>query len=244
MHRGGHDATIVFHRARPGEVFLDVTVSARGVNWARRGHESAVVSAYVDGHYATDIVITSDQPVTRQFALGHARRRSRTCCALHYPRRRSRSRRAGCPSARQSPSGAVRPDDPTYARRSRPVLYGRNVAVIRRPLQNNRTDTPLIAWHQTLPARQAGHPVIEYSVVLEQRGRRRPAPALMAQWGRTTDIEWIYRVEVDAHGRRVPGSGGSRQPTTDRDVPRSRTTARHPLLQTCTSNNNVCDSVR
>ena len=59
VHRGGPDATISFHRSQVGEVFLDATVSARGVSWAERKNESAVVSAYVDGHYATDIVITS-----------------------------------------------------------------------------------------------------------------------------------------------------------------------------------------
>src|SRR5262245_11356714 len=44
VHRGGPDATVTFHRRSPGEVFLDVTVSARGVSWADRTNESAVVS--------------------------------------------------------------------------------------------------------------------------------------------------------------------------------------------------------
>src|SRR5689334_10138445 len=48
VHRGGPDRTVVFHRAHAGEVFLDATVSAKGVSWARRGNESAVVSAFVD----------------------------------------------------------------------------------------------------------------------------------------------------------------------------------------------------
>ena len=30
----------------------------------------------------------------------------------------------------------------------------------------------------------------------------------MAQWGRSTDIEWIYRVEVDQAGRAVARHGG------------------------------------
>ncbi len=70
-------------------------------------------------------------------------------------------------------------------------------------------------------------------------GARRP---LMAQWGRTTDIEWIYRVEVDAKGRRVAGSGVFQSPNHGTTVFRGRYDGTHPLLQTCTSNNNVCDA--
>jgi hypothetical protein len=45
--------------------------------------------------------------------------------------------------------------------------------------------------------------VIEYHGDLVQRGRRDNTPALMARWGRTTDIEWIYRVTLGADGRPV-----------------------------------------
>ena len=64
----------------------------------------------------------------------------------------------------------------------------------------------------------------------------------MAQWGRTTDIEWIYRVEVDAKGRRVAGSGVFQSPNHGTTMFHGRYDGTHPLLQTCTSNNNVCDA--
>ena len=64
----------------------------------------------------------------------------------------------------------------------------------------------------------------------------------MAQWGRTTDIEWIYRVEVDAQGRRVPGTGVFQSPNHGTTMFHGRYDGTHPLLQTCTSNNNVCDA--
>jgi hypothetical protein len=65
---------------------------------------------------------------------------------------------------------------------------------------------------------------------------------LMAKWGRTTDIEWVYRVEVDAHGRRVPGSGVFQAPLHQTQRFRGTYDGTHPLLQTCTSNNTVCDA--
>jgi hypothetical protein len=243
VRRGGSDATLRFHRAAAGEVFLAVTVSARGVSWATRGNESAVVSAYVDGHYATDIVITSVGPVARHFALGHLRAGGHTL-RLHYASGRSPSN-AGVARLQDIGFSTVRPSDPAYvAAKYAPVLYGRNIAGLGGRFENNRTDTPLVAWHQVLPAARAGHSVIEYSVVWsnEDGGTGASAGLLMAQWGRTTDIEWIYRVEVDAKGRRVPGSGVFQSPNHGTTAFRGGYDGTHPLLQTCTSNNNVCDA--
>ena len=242
VHRGGPDRTVTFHRAHPGEVFLHASVSAPGVSWAQRRNESAVVSAYVDGHYATDIVIMSASGVARDFALGHLGA-GRHTLRIHYADRRSPSN-AGVARLRDIGFRTVRPSNPAYvAAKYAPVLYGRTDAPKgRRPLQNNHTDTPLIAWHQTLPAKKAGHSVIEYSVAWSNEDGGTPTPALMAQWGRTTDIEWIYRVEVDAQGRRVAGTGrfqGANHATT---TFRGRYDGTHPVLQTCTSNNNVCDT--
>ena len=150
VHRGGHDAKITFHRRHAGEVLLNVTVAARGVSWSQRKNESAVVSAYVDGHYATDVVITSSGAVTRQFALGRLRH-GRHVLRLHYAESRSPSR-AGVATLRDIGSTTVRPGNPAYAARYAPVLYGRNLADLGGRFQNNRTDTPLIAWHRVLPA--------------------------------------------------------------------------------------------
>ena len=108
VHRGGPDRTIGFRRAHAGEAFLDATVWAPGVSWAEHGNESAVVSAYVDGHYATDIVITSSTGVTRDFALGHLGA-GRHTLRLHYAVHRSPSN-AGIARLRDIGFRTVRPD--------------------------------------------------------------------------------------------------------------------------------------
>src|SRR4051794_21016221 len=177
VHRGGPDRTVVFHRAHPGEVFLHATVSAPGVSWAQRGNESAVVSAYVDGRYATDIVITSAGGVARQFALGHLSA-GRHVLRVHYAAGRSPSD-AGIARFRDLGFRTVRPSSPAYvAARYAPVLYGRTDASRGRPLQNNHTDTPLIAWHQVHPATTPGHSIIEYSVAWSNEDGGTPPAAL------------------------------------------------------------------
>ncbi|MGA8246011.1 MAG: hypothetical protein WB797_03835 [Nocardioides sp.] len=243
VHRGGHDATIRFHRGRAGEAYLDATVSARGVSWRERGNESAVVSAYVDDHYVTDIVITSSGPVRREFALGSLRA-GRHTLRLHYAAHRSKSR-AGRARLRHIAFKTVSRTSPGYvAARYAPVLYGRNIAGLGGRFENNHTDAPFLAWHQVLPVpARPGHSIIEYSVLWSNEDGGTPTPLLMAQWGRTTDIEWVYRVEVNARGRRVPGSGVYQAADHGTKHFHGRYDGTHPLLETCTANNNMCDKV-
>jgi hypothetical protein len=242
LQRGGPDVRIPFTSDATGESFLDVTVSAPGVSWAERRNESAVVSAFVDGEYLTDIVITSASETPRQFALGHLEA-GRHTLRLHYATHRSRSDEG---KARLSHLRfhTVGTDDPEYvADKYAPVVYGRSLAEYGGPFQNAYTDAPLVAWHEVSDANEPGHSVIEYSVVWSNEDGGTSSPGLMALWGRTTDIEWIYRLEVDEFGERVPGSDVYQAPNHQTLPFKGQYVDGHPLLQTCTSNNNMCDVV-
>jgi hypothetical protein len=125
--------------------------------------------------------------------------------------------------------------------RHAPIVVGRTMPLLGDAYQNARTDTPLIAWHEKRPAETPGHSVLEYSIVWSNEDGGTNTPALMARWGRTTDVEWIYRVEVDADGRRVEGTGEYHGPAHVTLKFTGRYEGDHPLLQTCTNNNNMCD---
>jgi len=223
----------------PSELVLDLTLSSPGVDWSRRGAESAVVSIAVDGRHATDVLAFGEEPLTRTVALG------RVGPGEHVVALRL--------SADHSPAGAreawlwdvelrvVGIDQPAaLVLRHAPVLFGRTLPWFGSRSQNARTDTPLVGWHELRPAATPGHRVIEYSAVWSGEDGGTSPPASMARWGRTTDIEWIYRVEVDRLGNRVPGTAWFQGPahTTRRFTGRHE--ADHPLLKTCTSNNNFC----
>jgi hypothetical protein len=135
------------------------------------------------------------------------------------------------------------PEADALALRHAPVVVGRTGWPFGDPYQNATTDTPLIAWHETRPAATPGHKIIEYSVVWSNEDGGTDTPALMARWGRTTDIEWIYRVEVDASGRRVDGTAVYQAPMHLTLKFTGRYEGDHPLLQTCTQNNNMCDVI-
>ncbi|WP_326819792.1 hypothetical protein [Streptosporangium sp. NBC_01756] len=227
---------------KSGEAVVDLNAVAPGTDWAVAGAESAVVSISVDNRYATDLVVSGKQSLHRQLALG------RLTAGLHQLRLRF----AGERSAAVSTSVVVdtlkvstyAPGSSEYqVLRYAPVVYGRNIAALGNPYQNATTDTPLIAWHDAAPAATPGHTKLTYSVVWSNEDGGTNTPALMARWGRTTDIEWIYAVEVDEHGNRVAGSDTYQAANHETLHFSGRYEGDHALLETCTSNNNMCDVV-
>lgn len=235
----GHDQTIAFSTDRAGEEFVDLTAAAPGVSWAVAGRESAVLSVFVDGRYATDDVVPADFPITRSFALG------RLDAGRHTLTLRLAADRSAGPRVRVTGSAfrTVAEGSAAYVDMANaPVLFGRDDAA-HGPFQNAFTDTPLVAWHEDVPAATAGHRMLTYSIVWSNEDGGTSTPQLMARWGRTTDIEWIYQVEVDAQGNRVPGTAIFQSPNHVTQQFAGTYEGGHPLLQTCTLNNNVCDTV-
>ncbi|MGI8333805.1 hypothetical protein ACRYCC_27975 [Actinomadura scrupuli] len=236
--RGGPARTVPFELSGGGEAVVRFTVSAPGVSWARQGAESAVVSVGVDGRHLTDLVVPSAEPTTRSLALGSVRRGHHKLSLLF-------SREGSAAGARRVVlSGMdIRTPADQVALRHAPIVVGRTLPSLGDAYQNARTDTPLIGWHEELPAGTPGHRIFEYSVIWSNEDGGTDSPALMARWGRTTDIEWVYRVEVDAAGDRVAGSGVYQAPEHQTLNFSGRYEGDHPLLQTCTVNNNMCDAV-
>jgi hypothetical protein len=235
----GHDRTITFRTKTAGEALVDVTAAAPGVSWAVKGRESAVLSLFVDGRYATDDVVPAAFPISREFALGHLKAgRHRLTLRLAADRSRGSQVRVTRTAFRIVGHGQAY-TDLSHA----PVLYGRNGADWGGPFQNAFTDTPLVAWHEDVPAAIPGHRLLTYSYIWSNEDGGTSTPQLMARWGRTTDIEWIYQVEVDAQGHRVPGTAVIQAPNHVTQPFGGTYEGDHPLMQTCTLNNNICDTV-
>jgi hypothetical protein len=235
-------AVTVTVTAGGGEGLLTLTTAAPGISWAVPGRESAVVSVDVDGRYAGDLVVMSGRPTPRGVALGR----------LGHGRHQVRFRLA---ADRSSPharvvvltdlgmSVAAPRTMEAIIRQHAPVLFGRSLPAFGGPTQNARTDTPLLAWHEVWDGPLPGRRRITYSVVWSNEDGGTTGPALMARWGRTTDIEWTYSVVVDAAGHRVPGQAFYQGPDHQTVPFTGRYERDHPVLQTCTTNNNLCQTV-
>jgi hypothetical protein len=239
---GAHrpDVRVPFLVRRAGEALVDLRAAAPGTDWATVGAESAVVSISVDGRYATDLVVSGAAPLARQLALGGLGA-GRHVLRLHFASDRSPARSARVTVDRLHVSTYGRHDPQYQVLRFAPIVYGRNLAELGSPYQNATTDIPLIAWHESTPAAVPGHTVMTYSLIWSNEDGGTNTPALMARWGRTTDIEWIYSVEIDGHGDRVPGSDTYQAANHETLHFAGRYEGAHAVLSTCTSNNNMCD---
>jgi hypothetical protein len=244
--RDDHDAVVHFRTRVAGEELVDVTAAAPGISWAQSGAESAVMRLSLDGKYVTDDVVMASTPITRSFDLGTLQA-GRHELRMHFDAAAS-SEPAEVVYVTRTHLHAVPVGSPDYVALSHsPVLYGRSGAGVNAdesgPYQNAVTDTPLVAWHEDTPASTPGDRILTYSIIWSNEDGGTSTPALMAQWGRTTDIEWIYHVEVDASGHTVPGTANFQSPAHGTTAFAGTYEGDRPLLQTCTLNNNVCDKV-
>ena len=226
---------VSFTAKQPGEALLELSGLARDADWSRAGRESAVVTVSIDGRYNQDVVLfEGERPADYQLALGPVSR-GRHVVDVGFNRAKSPAgvRGAKVDSLRASMAPAT--GDRALALRYAPIVYGRDLPVIPGRYENNHTDVPLLTYHEIL--RSGGQTTIEYTVIWSNEDGGTNTPALMARWGRTTDIEWIYRVTLDAAGAIV----SEEYQAPDHET-RQFTGARlgdHPMLVTATINNNM-----
>ena len=112
-----------------------------------------------------------------------------------------------------------------------PIVYARPNTVGR------FTDVPLVMWYEVEPTERGTR--YRYSVIFSNEDGGTSTDRLMATWGRTTDIEYLYSVEVDADGAIV---GEDMQGPEHEILPfKGKREGRHPLLWVSTENNMVLD---
>jgi hypothetical protein len=101
------------------------------------------------------------------------------------------------------------------------------------------SDIPLVMYAED--DRRNGRGWIRYSVIISNEDGGTPPPALMARWGRTTDIERVYEIEVD--GARVV-SDRFQGPDHEVRAFAGVRDGQHPYLLVATLNNMFLDRGR
>ena len=240
IERLGPPAHLALDVAANGESLLFATLSSPGTDWSRRGAECAVLSVDVDGRTASDVIVVSDRPAMRGIALGTLSAGRHDVALRFSPASRAATRtiRVADPLLVHAPARC----EEEIVLRHAPILYGRSNEELGGPFQNTVTDAPLLAWHRLSSVH--GRRTIEYSVLWTHEDGGTDGPALMARWGRTTDLEWIYRVDVDDRGERIPGSAVFQGREHETRAFAGAFEGDHPVLQTCTDNNMVDDVIR
>src|SRR3954451_13431280 len=219
--------------ADDGEAIAHVHARCTGCDWGAVGRESVALTIAIDGKYSQTLQlvrgdVTADYPI----ALGHLAN------GLH---RLTIDRDAALSAPAAGPAAIDVSDFSFYipgqstdytALSMAPIVYARENTV------GKFTDLPLLMWYEAVPTARGRQ--YRYSVIFSNEDGGTQTDRLMATWGRTTDIEFVYGAEVDENGKVVAeefqGPG--------HEVPafKGRHEGNHPLLWVSTDNNMVSES--
>jgi hypothetical protein len=213
------------------EVTAVVRASCERCDWGVEGREAAVLTVSVDGRYSQHITLTRGEALNDYaIALG---RLTGGRHVVHIARDESKSApgtgRVQVASIDVRSIDAVSPD--ALGLSMSPILHARPNTVGR------FTDVPLLMWYEIVPTGRGRQ--FRYSVIFSNEDGGTPTDRLMATWGRTTDIEFVYGVELDRAGHVV---SEEYQGPEHKILPvKGAHEGRHPLLWVATDNNMVKD---
>jgi hypothetical protein len=220
-----------FALATGGEVVATVRAGCAGCAWGEAGREAAALRLSVDGAYSQHLLLARGEAAAEyRISLGTIAAGSHR---LVIDRDAALSaKQAGAATIAVDDVHGIRDREEGLAQSMAPILYARANTV------GKFTDLPILMWYEVAATPRGRQ--FRYSVIFTNEDGGTATDRLMATWGRTTDIEYVYGVEIDAAGQIVAeefqGPG--------HEVPafRGRHEARHPLLWVSTDNNMVSES--
>ncbi len=220
-----------FEATRESEALLDLKALAPGTSWIQKNSEAATVTIFVDNRYHQDVItFAGSQSFTYRVMLGRVGAGSHLL-RIEYHRKQS-ARQASTIKIEDVKIRLIDRADPEFiAISSAPILYARPNSIGR------FSDLPLLMYYET--GRNGRGITIRYTVIFSNEDGGTQTSALMARWGRTTDIEWVTETQFDLQG--VPIR------TTFQGIEHEAKTFRgnreddHPLLVVASDNNNFAD---
>lgn len=212
------------------EVLVDLEASGPHTSWGEPGSEAAVATLLVDGRYNQDIFLfAGEHPFTYQVMLGRLQP-GEHLLRVDFNRKRSAAKASGI-EIQDARLSFVDHASPEYQALSlAPLVYARPNTIGR------FSDIPLLMWYET--ERDGPSIVYRYSVIFTNEDGGTQTSALMARWGRTTDIEWIYEVRLDPQGKTTATFQGVEHKTKRFG---GKQQVGHPALYVVSDNNNVSD---
>jgi hypothetical protein len=220
-----------FQVERASEVVATLTAACAGCDWGEKGREAAALVLAVDGRYSQHLFLCRGGPAAEyRVALGRLEPGPHR---LKVQLDRSASARRAGPVRVESVRFAFTAEDG----RDHAMLAHAPILHARPNTLGGFTDLPLLMWCER--ERIPGGTRLRYSVVFSNEDGGTPADRLMATWGRTTDIEYVYSVELDGKDNVVAEEF---QGKDHKLVPfRGPHEGRHPLEWVVTDNNMVDD---
>src|SRR4051812_33405401 len=216
-----------------GEAIAVVRAGCERCDWGAPGRESAALAVSIDGRYSQHLQLVRGQAAADyRIVLGPVTKGSHRLVIDRDPA--LTAAQAGPATIEVTDTVVVFPDrgDDYMALSMAPILYARPNTV------GKFTDLPLLMWYEVAPTPRGRQ--YRYSVIFSNEDGGTQTDRLMATWGRTTDIEFVYGVELNDAGRvlaeEFQGPGHEVPAFTGKHE------GRHPLLWVSTDNNMVSES--
>lgn len=220
--------TVPIRLSRPAETVVELEMRSPGSDWSQAGREAALAAIRLDErppHYVT--LYAGPERRTYTVFLGELPPGEHHLVVERDPKWSAPGAGFELASARVR---QLRPGDPDYEMVAHaPVIYARQDTLGR------FSDVPLITYCERLE--ENGRRLLQYTVVFSNEDGGTSTRALMARWGRTTDIEYVCRVLLG------PGGRAERMTIQTRDHKEvefeGARDGRHPVLYVVTRNNMV-----
>jgi len=230
-------ASETFNLTNDMEVGLEIQARSPGASWAREGAEAAALLVFVDRIYNQDLLLwAGDELFEYRVMLGHlAKGKHTVSVALNLPRSARGAHLAEVKALRPLPFFPKRSniaEEDQIALAHSPVLYARANTI------DHFTDIPLVMYYEILRSGTTDL-TVRYSAIFTNEDGGTQTLALMARWGRATDIEWVYEFRVQ-HGKIIDETFQGVNHET-KAFTGARTTGQHPLLAVASDNNNFSD---
>ncbi len=215
----GQNRTFPFQLAQGGEVVAELRLAAPGSDWAVAGKEGSLAAITVDAQTAQHLMVTGPERAYRIF-LGQLDAGAHSLKIV-------RQADASAAGAGLTIAGA------RFETSNDDYLADAPIVPARANTLGKFTDVPLLAY--CTRGQDADGRYLEYTVIFSNEDGGTSTRDLMARWGRTTDIEYIYRVWPDAKPLKT-----LIQTKGHEDVPYEGVwVGAHPILQPVTDNNMV-----
>ena len=229
---GEEDTRHRFVSAGDAEVIARITVDCAKCDWATSGSEAVVLSISVDGREPVRVPIVRNGKAEYRVMLGAVSAGPHTVDVTEDPNASAAALRGINAATWSLEIDQVAANAANHQALSlAPMVYARQDTI------GKFNDVPLLMWYEIEPTERGRR--YRYSVIFSNEDGGTPADRLMATWGRTTDIEYLYSVEVDASGNILHED--MQGPEHEILVFKGKREGRHPLLWVSTHNNMVLD---
>ncbi len=228
----GRGLESVFTSTGDAEVVAWITVDCDACAWDKAASEGIVFAVTIDDRPPVHLPIVRGGKAEYRLMLGAVSTGDHAIKIEQDPNLTAVSLRGKAVARLDVEIEQIAATDSTYQAMSlAPFVHARPDTV------GKFSDVPLLMWYEIEPTERGKR--YRYSVIFSNEDGGTPADRLMATWGRTTDIEYVYSVEVDAGGAIL---NEDMQGPKHEILPfKGKREGHHPLLWVSTENNMVLD---